>query len=356
MRWLLIVRLRLRSLFQRAAVERELEEELRFHLDRQVQQNLAAGMSPEEAHRSAVRQFGRLTQQMEECRNARRTGGIESFLDDMRHAVRSLRRDPFLALTATLTLAVCIGANTAVFGVANSVLIRPLPYPHSERIDWISERSGPTQEDIGAAPDYYYLRQQNQIFENVAAFSPITVNWTGVERPEQLHAARVSASFFGVMGMQPMLGRYLAPEEEGPKTPAVTVLSYAFWRNRLGSDPHILGKRVALGRLPHTIIGVMPQGFDFPWGAQLWLPSLLNESSEGFPVSPTRPIFSVSILARRKPELTTQQIETEMNRLTVAIRAEYKVFRATGFRSDLKIEGIPLQQHLTGGYARRCWY
>ena len=116
------------------------------------------------------------------------------------HTVRSLVRDPLLVFSATLTLAVCIGANTTLFSVANSILVRPLPYPGSERIDWISERSGPAQQDIGTAPDYYRLRDWNRVFEEVAAFNPITANWTGVERPEQLDAAVVSASFFRVMG------------------------------------------------------------------------------------------------------------------------------------------------------------
>src|SRR3984957_7193973 len=108
---------------------------------------------------------------------------IESFWDDARYALRNLRRDPFLALAATLTLAVCIGANTTVFSVANSILIRPLPYPHSERIDWNSERIVAAQADIGAAPDYFMLRDENRIFEDVAAASGFSANWTGVKKP-----------------------------------------------------------------------------------------------------------------------------------------------------------------------------
>src|SRR5437588_7262526 len=114
---------------------------------------------------------------------------IDTFRDDVRHGIRNLRRDPFLALAATLTLAVCIGASTTVFSVANSILIRPLPYPASDRIDWIGERTGSGQLGVVAAPDYFELRKQNRIFEDVAAFSPATVNWTGIERPEQLDAA-----------------------------------------------------------------------------------------------------------------------------------------------------------------------
>jgi predicted permease len=350
MRWLRIPRLRFRSLFRRAAIERELEDELRFHFDRQVEQNIAAGMDAVEAREAAARQFGHITQRTDECRDARKTRMIESVWEDSRYAVRNLRRDPFLALAATLTLAVCIGANTTVFSVANSILIRPLPYPHAERIDWISERSGPAQQDIGTLPDYFAIGEQNRIFEDVAAFGPTTLNWTGVERPEQLDVATVSPSFFRVMGMRPMLGRVLAPEEQGPKAPSVAVLSYAFWRNRLGSDPNILGKTIALDRLPRTIVGVMPQGFDYPRGTQIWLPSLtLDKATQGFPISPARGIFIVSILARRKADVTPQQTATEMNRLTFAIRALYpKEFRKRGFRNDLVIGATPLQEHLTG--------
>jgi len=349
-RWLKILRLRFRSLSQRATLERELEDELRSHFDHQVEQNIAAGMDPVEARQAALRQIGPLSRYKDECRDARRTRMIESLWEDSRYAVRNLRRDPFLAFAATLTLAACIGANTTVFSVANSILIRPLPYPASERLDWISERSGPAQQDIGAAPDYFALREQNRIFEDLAAFGPATVNWTGVERPEQLDAATASPSFFRVMGTRPLLGRVLAPEEEGPKSPPVAVLSYAFWRNRLGSDPNILGKTIALDRLPRTIIGVMPQGFDFPRGSQLWLPSLaLDKATQAFPLSPTRGIFIVSILARRKPEVTPLEAATELNRLTFAIRALYpKEFRKRGFRSDLVIAAAPLQEHLTG--------
>jgi predicted permease len=349
MRWLQILRLRVRSLFRRAAVERELEDEFRFHFDLEVEQHIAAGMDPVEAHNAALRQFGHPTLRKDECRDARRTRMIESLWEDARYALRNLRRDPFLALSATVTLAVCIGANTTVFSVANSILIRPLPYPNSDRIDWISERSGPARQDVGAAPDYYMIREQNRIFEDVAAFDPDTMNWTGVEQPEHLETASVSTSFFQVMGTQAMLGRYLTPDEEGPNAARVAVLSYVFWRNRLGGDPHILGKQIALDRLPRTIVGVMPQGFDFPRGTQIWLPSTLDKTTDGFPIPPTRGIWEVLVVARRKREIMPQQAAAEMNRLTFLVRAAYpKELRATAFRTDLTIANLPLQEHLTG--------
>jgi predicted permease len=260
--------------------------------------------------------------------------------------VRRLGRDRLLLLCATLTLAVSIGANTTLFSVANSILVRPLPYPRSELIEWISERSGPAQQDIGTAPDYYRLRDWNRIFEAVAALNPVTVNWTSVERPEQLDAAVVSASFFRVMGKQAVMGRYFSPGDEGSRAPNIVVLSYAFWQSRLGGDPKILGTTIALDRLPRTIIGVMPQGFDFPRGTQVWMPLQLDESSQRL-ITPSRPIFTVSILARRKPDVSPQAVQADLNRLAELLRAEYHVF-PTKFRWDLTISASPLQQHLTG--------
>ena len=349
MRWLHKLRLRFRSVSQRATVDRELEEEIRFHFDHQVEQNIAAGMDPVEARYAALRQFGPLSQHKDECRDARGITMLENFWEDSRYALRNLRRDPFLALAATVTLAVCIGANTTVFSVANSILIRPLPYPSSDRIDWISERSGPAQQDVGAAPDYFALRDQNRIFDEVAAIGAFTAPWTGIERPEQLDAASVAPSFFRVMGTQPMLGRTLTSDEVGPKAPPVAILSYAFWRTRMGSDPQILGKTIALDRLPRTIVGVMPQGFDFPRGTQIWLPHPIDRATQSFPLRPDSPILIVNIVARRKPEVTPVQAATEMSRLTFAVRALYpEDLRKRAFRTDVTIEAIPLQDHLTG--------
>lgn len=259
---------------------------------------------------------------------------------------RSVIRDRTLLLSATVILALSIGANTALFSVANSILLRPLPYPRSELINWISERSGPAQQDIGAAPDYYRLRDGNRVFDAVAALNPVTVNWTAVERPEQLDGAEVSSSFFRVMGRQPLLGRCFAAGEEGSRAPALAVLSYAFWQSRLGGDPRVVGRTISIDRLPRVIVGVMPRGFDYPAGTQVWMPMRLDEADQRI-LSPSRPIFTTSIIARRKPEASPEAVRNDLNRLAGIIREEYHVF-PTRFRWDLTITASPLQEHLTG--------
>ena len=146
-------------------------------------------------------------------------------LENFRYAIRGLRHDPTPMAAATLTLAICIDVNTTVFSLMNSILLRPLPYPASGRIYWRGERIGTEQMEVGIAADCYSLREENRVFEDVAAYETLTVNWTGIEKPEQVDTALVTPSFFRVMGTPPLLGRYLAPEEQGSKAAPVVVLS-----------------------------------------------------------------------------------------------------------------------------------
>src|ERR1019366_10827305 len=270
-------------------------------------------------------------------------------IESLRHAVRALRRDPILWSTATFTLALCIGANTTVFSLVNSILLRPLPFPDSGRIYWVSERLGKSQAEVGLGADYYSLREAHRLFADVGAFDPLTVNWSGREKPEQLDAAQVTPSFFSVLGTSPMMGRYLAAEEEGRKAPAVVVVSYPFWRGRLGGNPHAVGETLTLDGLPHTIVGVMPQGFDYPRGTQIWRPLAMDESGQR-PRSAMRPMRLVNILARSKSPLSDEQLQAQLPQLTAGIRAEYpKDFETAGFLGGMPILAPPVQGRTTGG-------
>jgi hypothetical protein len=258
-------------------------------------------------------------------------------IENLRRAVRGLRRDPILWLTATLTLALCIGANTTVFSLVNSILLRPLPFPDSGRIYWVSERMGKTQAEIGTGADYYSLREARHVFAEVGAFDTLTLNWSGREKPEQLDAAQVTRSFFSVLGTSPMMGRYLAAEEEGRKAPAVVVVSYPFWRGRLGGNPHVVGETLILDGLTHTIVGVMPQGFDYPRGTQIWRPLPMDESGQR-PRSAMRPMRLVNMLARLQSPLSDEQLQAQMPQVTASIRAEYPGdFEKAGFLDGMRI-------------------
>jgi putative ABC transport system permease protein len=266
----------------------------------------------------------------------------------LRHAARGLRRDPVLWSTATLTLALCIGANTTVFSLVNSILLRPLPFPDSDRIYWVSERMGKSQAEISLGADYYSLREAHRLFAEVGAFDPLTLNWSGREKPEQLDAAQVTPSFFSVLGAGPMMGRYLAPGEEGRGAPQVVVVSYPFWRGRLGADPHAVGETLTLDGAAYTIVGVMPQGFDYPKGTQIWRPLPMDESGQR-PRSAMRPMRLVNMLARLRPGLTEEQFLTQLPQVTAGIRAEYpKDFETAGFLDGMRILATPLQRRITG--------
>lgn len=328
--------------------EEELGEELESHLELQTRKHLAGGLSLEEARRRARLEFGGIEPAKESCREQRRGNSLENFFRDIQHAIRGMRRDPGLALVALFTLAVCIGANTTIFSLVNTVMLRPLPYPAPDRLYWLSETMGKTQMDIGLGADYYTLRDENRIFEDIAAYDGRTQNWTGREKAEQLHAALVTPSFFKVLGTQPLLGRYLLPSEQGAKAPAVIVLSYGFWRSRLASDPGIVGKTITLDGLPNTVVGVMPQGFDFPRGTPIWKPLDMDDASQR-PIVETRPMRLVNMLAKVKAGVGKKQLDTEIARLRQAIYRQYpKKFVTAGFLSGMTLAATPLQRRMIG--------
>jgi putative ABC transport system permease protein len=340
MRWLA-------RLCEQRRVRADASEEVAAHIEEKVADLVEAGVSEQEARHRAAREFGNAMLITERSREVWSWAWLERLGQDLRYALRGLRREPMLALAAALTLAICIGANTTVFSIANSILLKPLPYPGAEQIYWVSQKMGQGPE-VGLGPDYYSLREENQVFEDVAAHDELTLNWTGVEQPTQLDASHVTPSFFRVMGTQPMLGRTFAPEEQGVKAPAVVVLSYPFWHTRLAGDQKVIGSTIILDRRPTTIIGVMPQGFDFPRGTQIWIPLDMDEATQT-PRALTTQIRLIYILARRRPDVTEAQLTSEMARLTRSIHDKYpKDFETGGFLTGMKIYAVPLQLWITG--------
>jgi predicted permease len=269
--------------------------------------------------------------------------------------LRRFRRDLPLLATVTATLAVCIGANTTVFSIVDSVLLRPLPFSDPGRIYWVTENFHRGQMSGAVSPDYYSLRDARHVFAEVAAYTTLTRNWSGIERPEQLDVAEASPSFFTLLGVRPMIGRTFAESEQGDQSPAAVVVSYPFWRNRLASDPQVLAKSLALDGKPYSVIGVMPQGFNYPSGISVWQPLPLDRASE-LPRSTMRPMMLVNILARLNPHIVPQRLESVMVGVTRQIRGEYpKELESAGFLEGMSIAATPLSRRITGDLRPALW-
>jgi predicted permease len=263
-RWWNVAAMRLRSLFRRPQIESELDREVRFHLERQVEENLASGMTPDAARAAALRRFGGVVQVEEECRDTRRLGLLETISADVRYAARTMRKTPGFTAVMILTLGLSIGANSAIFSVIEGVLLRPLPYPRADRIVRIFFRN-PTYPKFALNPfDMRDFRQRNRSFESLAAIARWEVQLSGVGEPVRLQAFRATAGYFRVLGFAPASGREFDERDELPGNGRVVILSDRMWRTKFASDPNTVGRHITLDLIPYTVIGVMPPGVQHP--------------------------------------------------------------------------------------------
>ncbi len=263
---------RIGSIARRGQSERDLNEELQYHIELKTQDNIEAGMSPEEARYAALRAFGGVEQKKEACRDADRLRWIEDLIRDLRFGLRQLRRNPGFTAVAVITLALGIGANTAIFSVVYGVLLRPLPYPHANRIFRITRSyRGRLESGTGfTARAFDFWQQHSDPFEHLAASTDQGFNLTGAGRAEHLDGLRVSLQYFDVYGVRPFLGRNFSPDEESLGGPNVAVLSYGLWKEHFGGDHYAIGRSIFLDGAPYTVIGVMPAGFAGLPPADLW--------------------------------------------------------------------------------------
>src|SRR5690242_17125845 len=298
---------RIRALIRHKAVEGELDEELRFHLERQVEKYVRRGLSREEAQQRARVEFGGVELAKEECRDARGVNFIETVPQDLRYGVRTLRKNPGFTAVAVLTLALGIGANTAVFTVVNGVLLRPMPFPEAERLVLVSltPRGGPFEWQPGVSDrDYLAFVEQDRAFERIASFSSrATANLTGAGDPVQIPVAYVTTDFFTTLRMNPAIGRGFLREEDEPGRDNVAVLSNELWKERFAADTGVLGKTVRLDGNSRAVVGVMPAGFAFP-EVKVWMPLKIRFDGHN---SFTRPV-----VGRLKPGATPQQAQAEL--------------------------------------------
>jgi putative ABC transport system permease protein len=266
---------RLRALLRKSEMERELDEELRYHIEQQTEQNIRLGMDPEEARYAAQKAFGGVEQAKERSRDARGVRWIEDLWQDLRYGARTLVKNPGFTMVAMVTLALGIGANSAIFSVVNSVLLRELSYRDPQRLVMVWSDRPLQQSQTGftewpfTAADFRDLRDQNQSFEQMAAFTTHRLNITGGDEPELLGGVRATANLFALLGVEATHGRVFHPEEDQPGDNRVVVLSDSLWRRRFGSDPKIIGQKISLDYEPYTVVGVAPPDFQFPPKASL---------------------------------------------------------------------------------------
>src|SRR5215475_5666481 len=282
--WFYTIPLRLRSLFRRRQVERELDEELRYHIDRQIEEHVAKGMTMEEALYAALRALGGIEQRKEDCRDMRRVNYIDDLLRDLRYAGRNLRRNRGFATLTILIMALGIGANTAVFSVINAVLLRPLSYRDPGRIVTLSNASkDPEATALSrqvSIPNFEDWQAQSSSFEAMAYYGSRERAVILGSTPEYARVTDVSPDFFRVFAVEPILGRSFTPEETKRGSSGAAMISYAYWQTHFGGAPRALGQTVRASA-PLSIVGVLPPGFRFPNDTDIWVSEVGPAGSRG---------------------------------------------------------------------------
>ena len=325
-------------LIRKNQMETDLQKELRYHLDRQISDNIRAGMSADEARRQAILRFGGLEQLKEECRDARGTRWVESFLQDIRFGLRRLRKSPGFTAVAVLTLALGIGANTAIFSIADAALLRPLPYKNADRLVMLwSTRMKDHWRGQASPLDFIHWRQEESSFASMGAVCPGRCNLTGRGEPVVLGCWQASAGFFEALGVQPALGRPFVPEEHRTGSGQVALLSHALWRDRFGSDPGIVGQTVRLSDKPFMVVGVMPDIRQYPTeDAEAWTPLQLDE------VQPDDRHF-LFVVGRLKNYTTVSAAQAEISTIAGRLEKEFPNSHA-GYGAEV----IPLRESFVG--------
>ncbi len=311
------LRLRFRSLFWRGTVERELNEELEYHLDRQIEEGLARGLTPEGARYAALRELGPIVQSQEECRDMRRVSRIDSIVQDLRFSVRGLWNSRAFSIVAVLTLALGIGSSASIFSVVDAVLLRPLPYPDPHEIVRLWEVGERGQRMNLADLNFDDFRRQNNTFTGMAAYGHKLASVSGGSEPLRANVAWVSSDFFHVLGVQPFRGRGFSAEEQRLHGAPAAIISYGYWQRYLGGAADFSSFKLRLDGVAHPIVGVMPEGFDFPRGVAVWTPQ------ERYPAVGSRSAHNWCGLGRLRNGVTVEQARADLGAIAHRIREQY---------------------------------
>ncbi len=315
--------LRLGGVFRREHRDRDLHAELESHLQLHIEDGIRSGLTRDEARRQAVLKLGGIERTREQYHDRGGLPWFETTARDVRYALRVLRQRPGYSIAAVLVLALGIGANTAIFSVVNAVLLRPLPYPEPDRLTFVwhvppaDAFPGMTQFSVSPA-NFLDWQRQSRSFDRMALMQFRSFNISGQTGPETLRAAGVTPGFFDVVGVQPILGRTLRPEEDVRGQHRVVVLSERLWTRRFGGDPSILGRKLSLGGEPFTVVGVMGPTFRLPQYAELWTPLAWTDEERA-----VRNNHNATVIARLRRDVDLQTANTEMTVISRRLEQQY---------------------------------
>jgi predicted permease len=338
--------LRLTNTFGKSRRESEVAAELDAHLNLHIQDNLRAGMDAHEARRQALLKLGGLEQTRELYRERRSLPFIEMFFQDARYALRTLRQNPVFAGVAVLTLALGIGATSAVFSVVHSVLLRALPYHDAARLVWVADFLPRQHSNVVLEAEYFSWHRDNRVFDGVAAYQTgQTFTLTSAGEATRLNAGGVTQNFFDVLGIQPQRGRFFLPEEDRPGAGHTVVLSDSLWRQRFSADPLLVGRVIALDNEPYTVVGILPPDFEFLDNspADVIVPSALEHQE----IAINKPQRLVRVVARLKPGVTIAGAASKLD----AINQRMWATLPPGFARMMqggRVQVTPLRERLVG--------
>lgn len=351
-RWLTRLRLRFRAVFLTADVDRELQEELKYHFEREVDEGRAAGLSEDEAQFAARRRMGALAQNIEACRDTRGVNLIQHTLQDLRFAFRQLAANPGFACTGILVLSLGLAAAVTIFGFVDAALLRPLPYDTPSRLVHVFRTSPATMPDQTRGSvsylDFRDWRERSRGFRSIAAYDVRAgFNLTTSAGPERVRGLRVTSGFFRTLGVAPILGREFRDDEEGPSAPPAVVLSYDAWQSRFGGDPRVLGRTVSLGfpwvagSEPYVVIGVLPQQFIFPMAAKAEFWATIRGPQACWQV---RSCQSLEAVARLADGVSREAAASNLTTVLEELRAEHPDHH----RDQVVAKLMPLQDVMLG--------
>jgi predicted permease len=337
---------RLRAMVSPRSTEKALNEEIQFHLDQETEKNIRLGMSPDAARREALVQFGGLTQAREAHHEVYAARPVEDFLSDARYTLRTMRRTPTLAAAAILTLALGVGANTAIFSAVNAVILQPLPFPSPDRLYMVWEENPEKgwYKQVAAPANMLDWKEQVDAFADVMGYTDTfgAATLTDGGEPTIVKPTHSTGNFFSVLGVRAALGRTFTDAETWRTGQNVTVLSHRLWRDRFGSDPKVIGRTIQLDGNPVQIVGVMPAGFAFPSEAtDLWQPWGWNPQTRQQTFF--RRAHWLSVIARVKPGVSQEAANTQLQSVVARLQRDYP---ATNTRMGAGI--TPLHEFLVG--------